>query len=123
MSARQAKKKADAKPLTLADEEWDFSSCPPTQLRWCDVYEHMRQDTAFIQDVHFLRSNGHWSAKALERFSSSEHAELAKAFFTHFREFPAKPFLLIDPASRALRCHKMDEHRKTAFFSNTTTTY
>ncbi|WP_397380024.1 hypothetical protein [Prosthecobacter sp.] len=123
MSSPAPAKKSQPKKMALAKEEWDFTACPPEQLKWCDVYEHMRHDTGFLPEVDYLRSNGRWSATAFQRFWSAEHAEIAKAFFTLFPEFPAKPFLRIDQASRIERCEQMDEHRKQAFFNKTITTY
>lgn len=123
MSARPKTNKTGAKKITLAKEEWDFTACPPEQLKWCDVYEHLREDKAFTRELESIRKVNTWSAAALERFPSTKHAEMAKVFITLFPEFPNTPFLAINPTSRAERCMEMDRHRKTIAFNKTVTTY
>lgn len=123
MSSPAPAKKNQTKKIALAKEEWDFTDCPPTQLKWCDVYEHLREDKAFSREVEHMREVNAWSAAALARFPSSKHAEIAKVFITQFPEFPDTPFLAINPTSRAERCMSMDQHRKTIAFNKTVITY
>lgn len=123
MNSPTPAKKSQPEKIALAKEEWDFTACPPEQLKWCDVYEHLREDKEFLPEVESMRKLNMWSATALERFPSSKHAEIAKVFITLFPEFPDTPFLAINPTSRADRCMCMDQHRKTIAFKKTVITY
>lgn len=123
MSSPALAKKSQPKKIALPKEEWDFTACPPEQLKWCDVYEHLREDKAFIREVEGMRDLNMWSATALESFPGTKHAEIAKVFFTLFPEFPHTPFLSINPTSRAERCTQMDQHRKAIAFKKTVITY
>lgn len=111
MSARPKTNKTGAKKITLTKEEWDFSTCPEDQLRWCDVYEHLREDMAFINEVTSMRKNGVWSMKAKLRFQDSRYEALATELFSLFPEFPSAPFLIIDAKKRAERCQRLNEER------------
>lgn len=101
-------------------EEWNFSECPSDQLRWCDVYEHAREDLRLIEEVEAMRCSGHWSQAMLDRFIDSRYASMGQMLFTLFPEFPGTPFLRLDAALRQQRCHQLNSRRSDLLvqFSN-----
>ena len=123
MNSPTPAKMSQPEKIALAKEEWDFTACPPEQLKWCDVYEHLREDKEFLPEVELMLAVNTWSASALERFPSSKHAEIAKVFITLFPEFPYTPFLSINPTSRAERCVEMEQRHRVIAFNKTVTTY
>ena len=101
-------------------EDWNFSSCPSDQLRWCDVYEHAREDQHLIEEVEVMRRNGHWSQTMNDRFIDSRYASISQLLFELFPEFPATPFLKVDAVSRQQRCRELNARRSDLLvqFSN-----
>jgi len=101
-------------------EDWNFSSCPSDELRWCDVYEHAREDQRLIQEVEAMRRSGHWSQSLEDRFIDSRYASIGQLLFELFPEFPATPFLKVDAVSRQQRCRELNARRSDLLvqFSN-----
>lgn len=121
MSSPAPAKKSQSKKIALAKEEWDFSTCSKEEVRWCDVYEHLREDKAFIEEVEMMRARNIWSETAMARFSDHRYADLAMKLFLLFPEFPESPFLSIHSEERAARCRKLNEQRQNYILQITTT--
>ena len=101
--------------------DWDFSSCTKEEVRWCDVYEHLREDKVFIEEVKIMRARNIWSERAMVRFSDRRYAELAMNLCLLFPEFPEMPFLSINSEERTARCRKLNEQRQNGILQITTT--
>ena len=95
----------------LAKEEWDFSACPPDQLRWCDIYEHARENQKVIKAVEHFRESGEWLESDRNLFPDNHYRSMATLFFTQFSEFPQIPFLKIAETDRVKRCALLDAER------------
>lgn len=99
------------RPLRITNNEWDFSTCPEPQLRWCDFYEHSRENAQITAAVVHFHEHGTWAPNDLGLFPDDRYRVLAEELFRSFPEFPIKPFLRISEQDRAARCEALETLR------------
>jgi len=93
--------------LEINREEWDFNLCPEKELRFCWVYEYMREVIGAQSIVAKWRSKAR--VQTFEGFCALAKKEGAPSVcvpgdrFHYFPEWPARPYLSIEPFEKNQR--------------------
>jgi hypothetical protein len=86
---------------------WDFSSCPDTELDECHAYEFARHVEPILQDVARLRKGKKQSFDhlfaSLRKIVFAPGSVRRMALFWFYPEFPKAPYLSIAPKERDRR--------------------
>jgi hypothetical protein len=97
--------------IKLTVEEWNFDPCPEKELRFCWAYEYTREVSTTESVVAKWRSKT--AAQTFEALCALAKNEGAPSvcvptdLFQYFPEWPARPYLSIEPLERNRRYKKL----------------